>query len=197
MLKKFALATAAAVAFAAVPAQAATVVYVTDDGVNGDGIIEFAPSSGGVTGGFSFKVEADNEGPGFVATYQFDNTFFNPAAGSATLIFDVSAAGADLVFTGATLAGGAGNLVINNAGNPLSTVYVFNAPIPLGMNTLTFTGNLANGASSSTASGTLSLAPVPEPTTWALMILGFGAVGSAMRRRASKVQSAKATLHFA
>ncbi|KQT34617.1 hypothetical protein ASG29_00090 [Sphingomonas sp. Leaf412] len=34
--------------------------------------------------------------------------------------------------------------------------------------------------------GTLSLAGVPEPTTWALMILGMGAIGGAMRRRAAK-----------
>lgn len=29
------------------------------------------------------------------------------------------------------------------------------------------------------------VAPVPEPATWALMIVGFGAVGSSMRRRRS------------
>jgi hypothetical protein len=32
---------------------------------------------------------------------------------------------------------------------------------------------------------TLSAAGVPEPATWALMIMGFGAVGGAMRRRQS------------
>lgn len=47
--------------------------------------------------------------------------------------------------------------------------------------TLSFkSGNFVYG------SGTLSLAStaaVPEPSTWALMIVGFGAVGYAMRRR--------------
>jgi len=33
---------------------------------------------------------------------------------------------------------------------------------------------------------------VPEPATWALMILGFGAVGGAMRRR-----NAKTSVRFA
>ena len=37
----------------------------------------------------------------------------------------------------------------------------------------------------------LNLAGVPEPATWALMILGFGAVGGAMRRRT------KASVRFA
>jgi len=30
-----------------------------------------------------------------------------------------------------------------------------------------------------------SVAAVPEPATWALMVLGFGAIGAAMRRRAA------------
>ncbi|MES2492305.1 MAG: FxDxF family PEP-CTERM protein [Pseudomonadota bacterium] len=48
----------------------------------------------------------------------------------------------------------------------------------------------ANGNGS--YSGTLSFAAgaVPEPTTWALMILGFGAIGFAMRRQRSRRPSA-------
>lgn len=33
------------------------------------------------------------------------------------------------------------------------------------------------------------VAAVPEPTTWAMMLLGFGAIGSAMRRRTRKHSS--------
>lgn len=35
----------------------------------------------------------------------------------------------------------------------------------------------------SSYSGTLSSTAVPEPTTWAMMLVGFGAIGFAMRRR--------------
>ncbi|WP_133365721.1 PEPxxWA-CTERM sorting domain-containing protein [Qipengyuania sediminis] len=35
--------------------------------------------------------------------------------------------------------------------------------------------------------GIAPVAPVPEPGTWALLILGFGAVGAALRRRGSRV----------
>lgn len=38
---------------------------------------------------------------------------------------------------------------------------------------------------------------VPEPTTWALLILGFGAVGAAMRRRGATARNLRAKLHFA
>jgi hypothetical protein len=38
---------------------------------------------------------------------------------------------------------------------------------------------------------------VPEPSTWALMILGFGAVGGAMRRRTLAGVSTRASLTFA
>jgi hypothetical protein len=38
-----------------------------------------------------------------------------------------------------------------------------------------------------------SVAAVPEPATWALMILGFGAVAGAMRRRSAQ----RATVRFA
>lgn len=47
-------------------------------------------------------------------------------------------------------------------------------------------GNLVTAARSGQfVLGEVSSSGVPEPATWALMILGFGAVGGAMRRRQS------------
>ena len=60
------------------------------------------------------------------------------------------------------------------------------SPIALAAGTYTievFGTSQADG----TYNGTLSLAGVPEPATWAMMIGGFGLVGSSMRRRVSKV----------
>lgn len=40
-------------------------------------------------------------------------------------------------------------------------------------------------------------AAVPEPATWAMFVLGFGALGGAMRSRARKSANARGTLSFA
>lgn len=59
-----------------------------------------------------------------------------------------------------------------------------------GPHTLTLNGKLWGGVS--TYAGDVTVA-VPEPATWALMMLGIGAVGYAMRRR----QSANVRYNFA
>jgi hypothetical protein len=38
----------------------------------------------------------------------------------------------------------------------------------------------------------LTVTPVPEPGTWALMIAGFGGIGAALRRRRTQVAVATA-----
>lgn len=43
----------------------------------------------------------------------------------------------------------------------------------------------------------ITLNAVPEPGTWALLILGFGAIGYSMRRRNGEVRTARASLNFA
>jgi hypothetical protein len=63
--------------------------------------------------------------------------------------------------------------------------------IQAGTYTLSVQGT-STGIASYTGDFTLS-AGVPEPATWGLMILGFGAVGGAMRRR----QSVAAKVRFA
>jgi len=57
-----------------------------------------------------------------------------------------------------------------------------NIPIVSGaVNTLTVNYTALGGNAS--YGGNLTFAPVPEPMTWAMMIIGFVAVGFAMRRR--------------
>jgi len=53
-------------------------------------------------------------------------------------------------------------------------------------------GTFGNGAPGNVLLGGLALTPsVPEPGTWAMMLLGFGAVGAAMRRNRKKLALAR------
>jgi hypothetical protein len=101
--------------------------------------------------------------------------------------------------------GGLSSVPINNTGN------LINLPTPdfnpfIGASQIQVTNTLTNltslltatqgglgnlsGSSSGSVGGTLEvtyswLDPIPEPGTWAMLILGFGLVGATMRRRRS------------
>ena len=52
-------------------------------------------------------------------------------------------------------------------------------PVGAGLQTINVKGTSGGNAS---YDGVISFAPVPEPAVWATMLIGFGAVGTAMRR---------------
>jgi hypothetical protein len=65
--------------------------------------------------------------------------------------------------------------------NPEQLSGTFTALNP-GSFTLRINGN-NTGPGLGTLAGTVSMSAIPEPTTWAMMLVGFGAVGYSMRRR--------------
>lgn len=193
MFKYAALAAAAATAFIAVPASAATTVtYTSGQNVN---LIEV---DGIYSGAFGVNVvgsASDPADPSFTATLFFTVPQDGSAAASAINIELSEESNID--FSSILLNGFAGT--VSNVGG-LSTAVKFLVPITAGANnTLTFTGllNPPSGVGNGSFGGNVTVAAVPEPTTWALFILGFGGLGYAMRRRNSQVRSAKAKLHFA
>ena len=126
--------------------------------------IFFGPYAGGI-GSLSFIW-------GSVDSY---NTLsFTDAAGNAL--------GAGYTFTGSDIAALIPALAngdqSNPNTNPLVTFY-FLDPAAVGGMQLTSNGTNAFEIDN------ISIAPAPEPATWAMMLLGFGAVGVAMRRRKS------------
>ena len=56
--------------------------------------------------------------------------------------------------------------------------------------TVKYTLNFTGGAGSQ-FNGTANLTAVPEPATWAMMLLGFGGIGAAMRRRRKTIRLAQ------
>ena len=64
------------------------------------------------------------------------------------------------------------------------------ATLAAGAHAIFVNGNVVTsgpGRAAASYAGTLNLTPVPEPATWTMMILGFGAAGSLVRRRRGSV----------
>lgn len=118
---------------------------------------------------------------GFTDVY----TFNFPSAGKATVSITSSITGpltnVNFLHNGVTFNGTALSVVSKGAVELLQLV---NQPVAAGLQTLTIKGSAQKLG---TYTGTISFASVPEPATWAMMILGLGAVGYSMRRRSAKV----------
>lgn len=90
---------------------------------------------------------------------------------------------ANIDFTSVLLNGVAFNIISTGQSEFRS---IFDRPLLAGWNTITVSGNAGVGAKLADAAftGTLSFGnAVPEPATWALMLLGIGGIGAGMRRR--------------
>ncbi|MCU6454066.1 FxDxF family PEP-CTERM protein [Sphingomonas sp. A2-49] len=177
-MKKTILATMAAVAaFAAAPSASATTFpvgspnFTGSPGPNGTFSADFGNSgiaAGDFSDSFTFTLPANGLGSGTVST-------------SASIFGSPN----DTDFTSVTINNVAATLT-KLEGGLFEVAFAGGVPITGGsLNTLTVTG-VSRG--SGAYGGQLSFIPsaVPEPAAWAMMILGMGAVGFAMRRSNKK-----------
>lgn len=137
--------------------------------------------SGGKTATFTID---SNAVPNFFSTSAFGNQIsydgvngtFGGAAGTATIGFG-SSIFAQLNILGTTLG-------FTQYGGPDLFTVVNNKPV---FNFGTFSlSSITSGPATITISA--ATAAVPEPAAWALMVLGFGAIGAAMRRREQRTR---------
>jgi hypothetical protein len=108
-------------------------------------------------------------------------TFTNTLAGLYTISLDTSDAAVD--FTNAWLSDGVSNYALSSSFDDGTFELWTRASTLIGMGqyTLTIMGNTSD---SGALAGTVTIRDaVPEPATWAMMMLGFGAVGFALRRK--------------
>ncbi len=132
---------------------------------------------GSFAGGFSTSY-----GNSSVASGAISDTFnFTTSSGGASgSVISVAQTGKDIALTSVMLDGTSFTQVLGGS-TELWQLALTN--IASGAHTITVLGNWdANGGS---YGGQLdfSIGTVPEPATWALMLAGFGIVGSALRRR--------------
>jgi PEP-CTERM motif len=124
--------------------------------------------------------DADLDSPSFSESLIYTNTL----AGLYSITLTTSSPAVD--FTSAILSGLGGpyNLVeIEDDGT--NEFWRLANPITLDPSTYTLTIN-GNNSGAGSLGGSITIRPsvaVPEPATWTMMLLGFGAVGYAMRRR--------------
>jgi hypothetical protein len=180
-MRKLALAVTAVSAFALAPsANAANLIETYTPGDP-----EFTVS-GDV---FSGPISADLSVSGIVAgdfTHTFSFTIPQTGVGSGSVTTSASFLGEvnDTDFTSVLFNGTPVNLDVI-AGGLVEIAWATDVPITAGvLNNLVINGvSRGNGSYGGQLTFTPVQGAIPEPSTWAMMLFGFGAVGFGMRRR--------------
>ena len=170
-MRKLVLSLAAATALTFASAANAAITVTNSSGVDAPINVVNSPSQSTV----DFGKNPEPSGS-FTGWFEFTNTL----GGLYSIIVSTSTPSANI--TSATLSGLGGSPVI------ASSSQLSGASLSLAVGNLsagdyrfTFGGNApANGG---VVTGNVTFQPVPEPATWALMLVGFAGIGMAMRRR--------------
>ena len=154
---------------------------VTGDPFNGPVSAQYGRAGlpgGTFTDRFLFTLGQNGIGTGDITTT------FNSVVGLPDLVNPLNLDLLEVTFwNGTTLF----NIPITSTGNQETGGGGVGVPITLGQQNILSVTYLSRGFGA--YGGTLNFlptAPIPEPATWAMMLVGFGAIGFAMRRR--KVQ---------
>ncbi|MFD1786267.1 PEPxxWA-CTERM sorting domain-containing protein [Sphingomonas floccifaciens] len=180
MKKLIALALAATSMLASTAANAATLVdFVINTGINGSNV-PGAPTDATITGTF------DYEALGAGTTTGVSN--FNVLLASNGLNYGNFPGGVTANVT--NLTNSTGTLNFFNAGSTIFSFDISNfGAMGTSATTVSNATNFTYGDGTrigitAGSEGRISVAAaVPEPATWAMMLIGFGAIGATMRRR--------------
>jgi len=174
-MRKTLLAAAAAVAVLGLAPAANASVSIDCPGFTGQGYCTFSEGDG--TGTF-----ADS----FPTSQAFDDSFTL----TLTSTYELSITATNTADVGGPISFSSAEL-LDSSMNSLGTILFGAVPNTFTLDAGTYTLHFAGAATASASySGTIDIAAVPEPATWAMMVAGIAAVGVAMRRRAQNVRVA-------
>ena len=181
-MRKLLMAAAGAVAIATASMASASVTVTASSGLNSPNPLTTAGAVQNFADGSSviqFGIQPVPN-PTFNASFTFTNTI----AGVYNVVLQTSTTG--VVFTSGALSGGSCAPSYCTIGGLPGTNLALPAPVYLAAATYTFAfgGNNSSTFQGSTLNGNVTITPaVPEAATWAMMLVGFGGIGLAMRRR--------------
>lgn len=138
---------------------------------------------------FSTSITA-NFGNGFNTLVNFDDSFTftiptHSGVGSGSISTSFSAPGNHLVISALYVNGTMYSVPTTSSGQSLTLGGI---PITAGMlNTIRVVGKSGPDGGSYAGTATFAATAVPEATTWAMMLGGFGLMGVVMRRRQAKL----------
>jgi hypothetical protein len=114
----------------------------------------------------------------FSGTIDFSNTV------AGNYFASLTTADPSVFFTSLTVTPITGTGSFSYSGGPTHSITLLPGSLGIGSYALNFGGTTTDAGGEA---GTLSFfSAVPEPSTWALMLLGFGGIGFAMRRQRAK-----------
>ena len=180
-MRKSVLALVGATALTIASAASATVTVTASSGLNKpDPLTAGSVVVSGPTTTINF-----GQNPVALPTFSGSFTFNNTVADLYNIVISSSTPG--ITFSSVSLTGPGGpygfSLFPDNTSLKLANTF-----LATGSYTLNFSGNNTNPptgdiSAAGALTGNVTITPLPEPATWAMMLLGFGAIGLTVRSR--------------
>ncbi len=173
-MRKLVLGVLGATALAMASAASATESYTQIDSafLNANGSAMFGANvshQSSITDAFSFTLDADNAANAQVSSIMFGATDID----FSLIYIDVN---------------DAAHRFTQTQFDPLTETWeLASVFLGAGPHTLYVNGDVVGSSHSGSYVGNLNISAVPEPATWAMMLIGFGAIGLQLRRRRTPV----------